>query len=133
MSHISTTSQAVSHEVGIEDLRGRIKGLSKAGIEVGSKKHFNEQEVNPKKDFNKEAEAVAAAMRAAVRGQDVQKVERALELLTRDKRIKLELVAKLAGKVTMEHWRKMVSMTRRISSPAGPRVEKLPEVNDMSQ
>ena len=45
----------------------------------------------------------------------------------------MELVAKLVGKVTMEQWRKMVSMTRRISSPAGPRVEKLPEVNDMSQ
>ena len=132
MSHITTTSQAVSHEVGVEDLREKIKGLSKAGIEVGSKKHFKEQEVNPKK-LNKQTEAVAAAMRAAVRGQDVQKVERALELLKRRKRMKLELVAKLVGKVTMEQWRKMVSMTRRISSPAGPRVEKLPEVNDMSQ
>ena len=49
MSHITTTSQAVSHEVGVGDLREKIKGLSKAGIEVGSKKHFNEQEVNPKK------------------------------------------------------------------------------------
>ena len=74
-----------------------------------------------------------AAMRAAVRGQDVQKVERALELLKRRKRMKLELVAKLVGKVTMEQWRKRVFLTRRRSSPAGPRVEKLPEVNDMSQ
>ena len=78
MSHITTTSQAVSHEVGVEDLREKIKGLSKAGIEVGSKKHFNEQEVNPKKHFNKQAEAVAAAMRAAVRGQGVQKLDESL-------------------------------------------------------
>ena len=42
MSHITTTSQAVSHEVGVEDLREKVKGLSKAGIEGGSKKHFNE-------------------------------------------------------------------------------------------
>ena len=42
---------------------------------MGNKKHFNEREVNPKKHFNKQAVAVAAAMRAAVRGQDVQKVE----------------------------------------------------------
>ena len=132
MSHITTTSQAVSHEVGVEDLKEKIKGLSKAGIEVGSKKHFNEQEVNPKKHFNKQAEAVAAAMRAAIRGQDVQKVKRALEQLKRDKRIKLELVAKLVGKVTMEQWRKRVFMTRRRSSPTGPRVEKLPEVNNVS-
>ena len=79
MSHHTTTSQAVSHEVGVEDLREKIKGLSKAGIEVGNKKHFNEQEVNPKKEFNKQAEAVAAVMRAAVRGQDVQKVKRAFK------------------------------------------------------
>ena len=49
MSDITTTNQAVAHKGGVEDLREKIKGLSKAGIEVGSKKHFNEQEVNPKK------------------------------------------------------------------------------------
>ena len=82
MSHITTTNQAVSHKGGVEDLRVKIKGLSKAGIEVGNKKHFNEQEVNPKKHFNKQAEAVAAAMRAAVRGQDVQKLESGCDLLS---------------------------------------------------
>ena len=73
---------------------------------------------------------MAAAMRAAVRGQDVQKLERAAE---EGKHIKLELIAKLVGEVTMEQWRKMVSMTRRILSPTGPRVEKVPRVNDVSQ
>ena len=71
MSHITTANQAVAHKGGVEDLREKIKGLSKAGIEVGNKKHFNEQ-----------AEAVAAAMKAAVRGQDVQKLESGCDLLS---------------------------------------------------
>ena len=77
MSHITTANQAVAHKGGVEDLREKIKGLSKAGIEVGNKKHFNKQEVNHKKHFNKQAEAVAAAMKAAVR-EDINRKKRFL-------------------------------------------------------